>query len=117
MYVTLPFDEQRVLKKQLFDMFGIKPFMHYDAQGFDQYPIFNAYKQEEDSFKKFVRILGHSSVGLEAIILSSHVISKIKINDDQSLLRKRELCPMVTKTAISFNFVPIAACILLLEFR
>ena len=37
------------------DHFGNKPFLKHHAQGFDQYPLFNAYKLEEETFLKTVR--------------------------------------------------------------
>lgn len=42
--------------ESLFDYFGNKPFMRFQAQGFDQYVFENAYRKEEDEFVKIVEM-------------------------------------------------------------
>lgn len=49
-------DEQLVLKK-IMDTFGNKRLLRHQVQGFEQFPIINAYRLEEDEFKKNVKIV------------------------------------------------------------
>lgn len=90
--------------KQIFDTFGNEPFMCHQAQGFDQYLVLGAYKREKDSFTKSVCIVGSDSAGSEAKIISSHVIYKIKIYEDQYLMLKATLAPHCHKDIDKLQF-------------
>lgn len=46
--------EKDVLTSML-QNFGNKPFLKHEAQGFDQFPLFNSHKSEEGSIMKTVR--------------------------------------------------------------
>lgn len=91
-FCTLPSDEQRILK-EIMDVFGNKPFMGHQAQGFEQFPIVNAYRKEEDEFTKNVEVVKRSSVPPGSNIISSHVIYKVKMNDDATLKLKARIAP------------------------
>ena len=45
-FTTLPSDEQRVLR-EIMSVFGNKSFLRHQAQGFEQFPLVNAYLAEE----------------------------------------------------------------------
>lgn len=73
--------------------FGNKPFLIHEAQGFDQFPLVNAYKAEEETFLKTVRPVLKSKVPPSSNIINSHVLYKIKQNDDGSLKLKARIAP------------------------
>ena len=79
--------------KPMFEHFGNKPFLAYQAQGFPSYMLHNAYHEEEESFKRTVRVVARSTVPSNANVISSHVIYKIKVNDDESLKLKARIAP------------------------
>ena len=75
------------------DYFGNKPFLKHHAQGFDQYPLANAYKLEEESFLKTVRPVPHDKIPAGSNIIRSHTLYKVKQNEDGSLKRKARIAP------------------------
>lgn len=84
--------EEETLNKML-DHFGNKPFLRYRAQGFPSFPLLNAYKAEEDEFKKTVKKVPIEDVPKNANVISSHVIYKVKVKDDKSLKLKARIAP------------------------
>ena len=88
----LPSSEQQTLQL-LLDTFGNKPFMRHHAQGFDQACMDNAYAVEEDGFKKTVKLIPRDQVPANSNVINSHVIYKVKINDDQTLKLKDRIAP------------------------
>ena len=58
----------------MLDYFGNKSFLKHHAQGFDQYPFFNAYEQEEGTFLKTVRPLAHNKIPPGSNFVSSHTL-------------------------------------------
>ena len=84
--------EQKLLVSMM-SYFGNKSFLKHHAQGFEQYPLFNSYKQEEDSFLKTVKIIPSSQLPSGANIINSHTICKVKQNDDGSLKLKARIAP------------------------
>lgn len=62
--------------------FGHRDFMSCQAQGLDSFPMHNAYDKEEESFKKTVQMVHVSDMPLDANVITSHVIYKVKNNDD-----------------------------------
>ena len=89
---TLASNEQ-VDFQSMFNHFGNRPFLMSQAQGFPQACIINAYKREEESFKHTVRVVTRDTVPSNANVISSHVIYKIKLNDDNSLKLKARIAP------------------------
>lgn len=67
--------------------------MKYQAQGFDQFPMINAYQIEEENFLKTVKIVPISDVPDGANVIGSHVLYKVKKNDDESLKLKSRIAP------------------------
>ena len=64
--------------------------MEFHAQ---ELPTFPTYKQEEDIFKKTVRMVHVSKVPSDANVITSHVIYKVKLNDDASLKIRARIAP------------------------
>lgn len=83
-FTTLPSDEQSVLR-ELIHVFGNKSFLRHQAQGFEKFPLVNAYVAEENEFTKNVKVVTRSNLPPQANIIQTHVIYKIKLNDDSSL--------------------------------
>lgn len=79
--------------QKLLDQFGKKSFLKHQAQGFPQFTLSNAYDLEESSFRKTVKAVTRSKVPHTANVISSNVIYKIKINDDQYLKLKDRIAP------------------------
>lgn len=75
------------------DKFENKTFLRHQAQGFEQLPLVNSYKTEEESFLKTVKIVPKKSVPHGANVISSHTINKVKKNDDGSLKLKARVAP------------------------
>lgn len=73
--------------------FGNKQFMRFQAQGFEQYPLRNAYEKEEGEFYKTIKVVPISELPTDANIVNSHVLYKVKHNDDQSLKLKARIAP------------------------
>lgn len=59
--------------------------MWHHAQGFQQHALHLTDKREEDAFVATAKRVPHFSVSNDANIISSHVLYKIKVNDDSSL--------------------------------
>ena len=77
----------------MFDFFGNKQFMRFEAQGFPSYPLINAYMEEEGNFKKHVKMVHLSQVPKIANIVNSHSLFKLKKLDDSSLKLKSRIAP------------------------
>lgn len=91
-FSALPSNEKQILKN-IMDSFGNKPFVRHQAQGFEQFPILNAYRVEEEDFKKNVESVKRSCVPPGSNVISSHVIYKVKMNEDGSLKLKALIAP------------------------
>lgn len=74
--------------KLIDDHFGKKRFTEYQAQGFEQYTLKNFYDAKKTSFLKTVKTVPHSGLPSDANIVKSHVLYKVKKNDDGSLKLK-----------------------------
>ena len=96
---TLKSTEQTELQL-LFDHFGNRPFLISHAQGFSQAAIINAYRTEEDAFKRTVREVSREAVPHNANVISSHVLYKLKINDDNSFKLKARIAPHGNKDSM-----------------
>lgn len=70
------------------EYFGNRPSLRYQAQGFPQFSLKTAYDVEKKNFKKTVKIVPISEVPARANIISSHVLYKLKTDDDLSLKLK-----------------------------
>lgn len=67
--------------------------MHFQAQGFPSYPITNALKEEECKFHIFDEMVHVDDIPDNANVVSSHVFSKVKTNDENSLKMKARIAP------------------------
>jgi len=76
-----------------FQAFGQKDFLLHHAQGLPTFPIKNAFDKEEELFTKNVRLVHVNDVPKNANIITSHVIYKVKINDDGSKKMKARIAP------------------------
>lgn len=77
----------------MLEYFGNKQFMGYEATGFPQFALSNAYNYEEAEFTKTVECVSLTDVPENANVISSHVLYKININDDKSLKLKARIAP------------------------
>lgn len=77
----------------MLDHFGNKPFLGHMAQGFPSYLLQNAFEAEQLEFKNTVRVVARDDVPSDANIISSHVIYKTKVSDDESLKLKARIAP------------------------
>lgn len=84
--------ESSVLSSML-ENFGNKAFLIHQAQGFDQFPLVNAYKAEEETFLKTVRPVSKCKIPPASNIINSHVLYKVKQNDDGTLKLKARIAP------------------------
>ena len=75
------------------DTFGHKDFMKFQAQGLQSFLLSNAYYKEEESFKDTVETVTISQVPENANVITSHVIYKVKKNDDGSFKMKARIAP------------------------
>ena len=78
---------------RMFQFFGNKPFLKFQAQGFEQYILSAAYKKEEESFLKTVKIIPKESLPQDANIIRSHTLYKIKVSDDGTKKLKSRIAP------------------------
>jgi len=76
-----------------FKVFKFKEFLFHHAQGLPQFILQNAYRSEEDSFKKTVRMIHVTKVPQSANVISSHVLYKVKKLDDGSMKMKARIAP------------------------
>ena len=100
--VELSSAEQNDLK-DLLEHFGNKSFLGYMAEGFPSYLMQNAYFDEENSFKKTVRVVSRYEVPAESNVISSHVIYKIKVTDDGSLKLKARIAPHGNEDSLRYE--------------
>lgn len=77
----------------MFNHFGNRPFLRYQAQGFSSFPLLNDYQEEEEDFKKRVKVIAIANVPVNANVISSHVLYKLKINDEKMLKLKAGISP------------------------
>lgn len=84
--------EQRFLNDYT-TVFGPKLFKLYQAQGLPPFPLLNAYKKEEDIFKKTVDTIPVAEVKKNAIVITSHIFSNVQTYDDIFLRLKARIAP------------------------
>lgn len=60
--------------KEIFNVFGNKPFMFHQAQAFPSYVLLKAYEAEESVFKQHVKCVSVSDVPQCANVISSHTV-------------------------------------------
>lgn len=82
--------------------FGNKSFMKHQAQGFDQFPIVNAFQREQDKFLKTVRPVLKNKVPAGSNIIGSHTLYKVKTNNDGSLKLKARIAPHGNEDDLKF---------------
>lgn len=84
--------EPNVLKQYL-DVLGYKDFMLHQAQGLPDFPMHNTYSTQEEKFKSTVKEVYSKSIPESANVITSHVLYKIKANDDVALRMKARIAP------------------------
>lgn len=95
-YSSSSFKVQSVMQDVLNDMlnyFGDKLFLRHQAQAFPQFRLRSAYELEEADFKKMIKLHPIADLPNHANLISSHVIYKLKVNDDSSLKLKARIAP------------------------
>lgn len=90
--LTVDSNENEVLK-ELFGFFENKPFLKHHSQGFQQFPLVNAYKKEEEQFIKTVRIITIDYLKDKTVlnIINSHTLYKFKQTDEGELKLKARI--------------------------
>ena len=75
--------------------FYLKAFAHkeFQARGLPQHPVWNAYRDEESKFLRTVRKISMEKIPRNANVITSHVIYKVKVNNDGSLKMKFRTAP------------------------
>ena len=81
------------MAKVLQEHFGHKRFLRHQAPGFEQFTLVNAYKVEEETFLKAVRPVTHEHIPAGSNVICSHVLYKVKQNDNGSLKLKARIAP------------------------
>lgn len=84
-------EEPRVLNDML-EHFGCWSFFRRNAQGFPSFSLLKAYDKEECAFAKTARIIPLYELPIEASVISSPVMYKIK-QEEQSLRLKAQIAP------------------------
>lgn len=87
----------------MFNNFGNKTFLRYQAQAYPDSVLLEAYTAEESDFKRTVNIIPLAEIPTNANIISSHTIYKIKVNDDQSLKLKARIAPHSNEDSLQFS--------------
>lgn len=87
----------------MLDMIGQKPFVFHHAQGFPQYVILNADQMEELELKKIFKCVPIFDVPTDANIISSHIVYKIKVEDDDSLHLKDRIAPHGIEESLRYD--------------
>ena len=99
---TLQRNEKSDLQS-LFDHFGNRPFLTSHAQRFPQAAIINSYKREEEAFKRIVREVCRETVPSNANVISSHVLYKLKLNDDNTFKLKARIAPHGNQDSMQYD--------------
>lgn len=81
--------EDEVLQ-ELVAFFGNKAFLKHQSQGFQQFPMLNAYEKEEEQFLKTVDVIPIQDFKKKLTIINSHVIYKVKKDDEEKLKLKSQ---------------------------
>ena len=89
---TLTSNHQEVIQSMM-DKLGQRPFMYHHAQGFDQSAMIKSYDAEEEKYISTVKRVPRRKVPRDANIVSSHVVYRIKVEDDDSLRLKARIAP------------------------
>ncbi len=84
--------EGEVLSSML-SHFGNKSFLKHQAQGFEQFPLINSYKHEEENFLKTVQLVPITQIPSHANVINSHTLYKLKQDDDGNLKLKARIAP------------------------
>lgn len=77
----------------MMEKLGKRPLLWKYALGFEQSAIIRAYEQEEGKYVKKVQRVLRKNLPLHANIVSSHVVYKIMVEDDESLRLKTRIAP------------------------
>lgn len=89
---TLESNDQVILAEML-EVLGQRPFLYHHAQSFEQAVMVKAYQREESQYLKHVNIVSRFSVPKDANIISSHVVYRLKLTDEDQLKLKARIAP------------------------
>lgn len=88
----------------LLNHFGNKSFMRHEAQGFEQCVLDKSFSDEEETFLKNVKVIFRADLPSDANVVNSHVLYKVKHNDDGSLKLKARIAPHGNEDALKEIF-------------
>lgn len=71
--------------------FGNRPLMRHEEQGHPSYFTYNAYDDQEASFKQTVKMVPLDEVAHQVNFMSSHTIGMVKVHDDAPLFLKARI--------------------------
>lgn len=78
---------------QYMSCFGNKSFLHHQAQGLAQHALQSAHNVEEEIFKKHVEVVPRSNISHDVSFIRSHVVYKVKLEDDGLFMMKARIAP------------------------
>lgn len=92
--------------------------MWHHAQGFEKSTIVHAYKKIESEYVTTVKTVLRRNVTLDANIVSSRAVQKIKVEDDEPLRLKVRTAPQSNESSDALNLhsdcgmcSPIGSCV------
>lgn len=78
---------------EVFKHFGNKSIMKFHAQRFEQQPLENTYKEDEQYLLKTGKWIHVKIIPNHANIISIHVLNKMKTDEDDCILLKSRRTP------------------------
>ena len=79
--------------QRYFKTFARKEFMIHQVEGLPLYPEWDAYQEEQQKFMKTVREVSVHKIPKDSNTITSHVIYKVRQNDDGSLKMNARVAP------------------------
>lgn len=77
--------------------FGNKPLLRDETQDLPSYALQDSYNLEDAYFKKTVECGSLANIPFDTKIICSHVLSKMKVQDDETLELKVQIAPHANK--------------------
>lgn len=88
----------------MFRFFRNKAFLLHQVEGFFPYATANAYNKEELNLKLSVRIVSISYILQNGNVISSHVIYKVKVEDEHYLPLRARIFPHYNEDSPKYSF-------------
>lgn len=101
----------------IYDFFWNRPYLRYHTQTLQGYVLFSACLIAEDDFKRTVMSISLAEVPADANIIASYTISKIKVNDDQTMKLKARIVSHGIEDSLRFLLRSAWSICPLSEFR